>query len=464
MATITSLGAGTSLDLESILKQLQDANQSTLDAITARQESYEVKISSFSQLQSSVQSVLDASKALGESKTMNAVKSSVTGTGVTVSTTDGATPGAYTVEIEKLATSQRLQSAAPISRTEKHGTGGTIEIELKNGEKSTITLTDNTSLEGVAKAINADDKSGVTATIINDGDNGSYLMLTSKETGAENAVSKITVTGNSGNLNSVLSYDAAATGGGLEQSQEAVDAEVTINGIPVKSASNSISTAVDGLTINLAADAEEGSTVTINVTHDTQAIKDAITKFVNAYNSLQTTIASLTAFDVDAETQSPLTGDSTARSIQTSLAGALQIISGEGALQSLGHLGITTNPDRVAGVPGTLRVDQTKLDAALKDNPGDVARVLAGPNGLSASFKKATDAILGSSGSIKNRQDGLQETVDALQEQHDNTEARLDAELDNMRAQFVNLSVLVAQMESTSSYLTQQFANMSQNR
>ncbi|WP_144641516.1 flagellar filament capping protein FliD [Bordetella genomosp. 13] len=462
MATITSLGAGTSLELETILKQLDAANQTTLDAITTRQKSYEVKVSSFSQLQSSVQSVLDAAKALANVDTLNAVKSSVSGDSVTVSTASGATPGQYSITVNQVATAQRLQSSTPIDRTVAHGTGGTIEIELENGEKSTINLTD-TSMDAVAKAINANDKAGVHATIINDGENGSYLMLTSKETGEKNAIAKITVTGNSGDLASLLDYDAATPGGNLNQTQAARDANVTINGVAVKSASNSISDAVDGVTFTIAPDAEVNDKATVTITSDPTAITDAVKKFVNAYNSLQTTLYSLTSFDVDAETQNPLTGDGTARSIQTSLAGALQVASGEGAIQTLGALGITSNPDKVAGVAGTLAVDSVKLNKALASNPADVARVLAGPNGLAASITKATDTILGSNGSIKNRQDGLKETVDSLKEQHDNTEARMDAELDNMRARFVALSVMVAQMNSTSSYLTQQFASLSKS-
>lgn len=462
MATITSLGAGTSLELETILKNLSDNNETVLKQITNRQSSYEVKVSSFSQLQSSVQSVLDAAKALGSTNTMNAVKSSATGDSVSVTTKPGATPGQYSVVVNQVATAQQFQSATPLSRTATHGTGGTIDIELQNGQKTTVALTD-TSLEGVVKAINANDKAGVRATLINDGDNGSYLMLTARDTGEANSVSKITVSGNSGDLGSLLNFDSAdATGGGLTETQ-AKDAEVVINGITVKSASNSVSTAVDNVTFTISPDAQAGDKSTVVISNDTTAITDAVKKFVNAYNALQTTLYNLTSFDVAAETQQSLTGDSTARSIQTSLASALQVVSGEGAMQTLGALGITTNPDKVAGVAGTLVVDNVKLTNALASNPADVARVLAGPNGLSASITKATDSILGSNGSIKTRQDGLKETVKALKEQYDNTKSHMDADLETMRAQFVKLSVLVAQMNSTSSYLTQQFASLSRS-
>ena len=134
MATITSLGAGTSLDLETILTSLQTNNDTVLKQISNRQSSYEVKVSSFSQLQSSVQSVLDAATALGKSDTMNAVKSSATGDSVTVTTKAGATPGQYSMVVNSVATAQQLQSSDPVSRTAKHGNGGSIEIELENGQ------------------------------------------------------------------------------------------------------------------------------------------------------------------------------------------------------------------------------------------------------------------------------------------------------------------------------------------
>jgi len=461
MATITSLGAGTQLDLESILEKLSANNDDILKQISARQQSYEVKISSFSQLQSSVQSLQDAAQALGSDKTMNAVKSAATGDSITVAATDGAAPGQYAVTIDRIATAQHLQSASPTSRSESHGAHGTLEITLQNGTTTTIDLTD-TSLDGVAKAINANDEVGVHATLINDGDNGAYLMLSAEDTGLDNAVSTIVVSQDSGDLGTWLNYDAAQSGGGMISSgPPAQDALLTINGIQVRSASNHIDDAVDGVTFNISPDAAEGDTATVTVSRDTSAITNAVKQFVNAYNALQTTLYSLTAFDVDAETQNPLTGDGTARSIQTTLASALQVVSGDGALQTLGALGITTNPDKVSGVGGTLVVDQDNLDAALKNNPADVARILAGPNGLAASIQDASRPILGTGGAIKTRQDGLQKTADTLQLEHDNTKTRMDAELDNMRQQFVQLSVLVAQMNSTSSYLTQQFASLS---
>src|SRR5690606_10317752 len=178
--------------------------------------------------------------------------------------------------------------------------------------------------------------------------------------------------------------------------------------------------------------------------------------FVDAYNSLQSTIADLTAFDVSSESQSALTGDGTTRNIQSTIAAALRVVGGEGTLRTLSQLGITSNP-----TSGKLELDETKLDKALAGNPADVARLFGGAGGLAEKMKTATDGILGSNGSIKTRTEGLQETVESLQDQYDRTKVSIQATMDNYRAQFTRLDALVAQMNSLSSYLTQQFEAMS---
>ncbi|WKK20564.1 flagellin hook IN motif-containing protein, partial [Achromobacter insolitus] len=111
---------------------------------------------------------------------------------------------------------------------------GSFEIELTNGSKHTIDLKDDTSLNGIAKAINSDDKAGVRATIITN-ESGSYLMLSAKDTGVQASVKSITVTGDQ-KLQDILSYNSG-TGTQLTQQTAAADSVVEINGITVKSGS-----------------------------------------------------------------------------------------------------------------------------------------------------------------------------------------------------------------------------------
>ncbi|WP_459618413.1 flagellar filament capping protein FliD [Bordetella sp. 2513F-2] len=455
MAGVSAIGVGSNLDLASLLDDLQAAEQTKLTQISTQQASYKARISAYSQIQSALEAVQTAAAALGKAETISAVKGTVTGEAVTVTTEAGAIPGSYQISVEQLATAQRLQSAAFTDRAAQIGSGGTIEITLADGSTKTIELGGDTSLDGVVKAINGTDDAGVHATVVSDGSGNSYLMLTSKSEGEQAAVQGITVTGND-ELGAVLSYDAAS-GGTFTVQQPAQDAKLTVNGIEVTSASNVVSGVIDNVTLTLSAvTPADGTPSTVTVSRDPSAASKAVQSFVTAYNALQTTIGNLTAFDVEKETQSALTGDSTTRSIQNSLAGALRITTSEGSLRTLSQLGITTNPTN-----GQLQLDQTALDEALAENPADVVRLLAGTGGLAESMQAATSAALGDNGTIKARTDGLQLTVDSLEARYERTEASIEATMEIYRQQFTQLDVLVAQMTQTSEYLTQQFANLS---
>src|SRR5690606_38247659 len=189
----------------------------------------------------------------------------------------------------------------------------------------------------------------------------------------------------------------------MTELEPAENAAVTINGVVVESQSNTIDKAIDGVTLELTATTEPDETISVSITSDPSVLTKAVKTFVDAYNSLQSTIADLTAFDVSSESQSALTGDGTTRNIQSTIAAALRVVGGEGTLRTLSQLGITSNP-----TSGKLELDETKLDKALADNPADVARLFGGAGGLAEKMKTATDGILGSNGSIKTRTEGLQ--------------------------------------------------------
>jgi len=460
MASITNLGSTTGLPLEKILTDLQAAEDKRLSIYSTRQASYEARVSAFGQVQSAVEALQKAAEALGKSTTLDAVKASVTGDGLTATVgTDGATVGEYKINVKNLAAAQTLQSGMIADRKAANGASGSFEIELVNGEKRTITL-DDTSLNGIAKAINTDDKAGVRATIITNGDGESYLMLSAKETGEKAAVKSITVTGTP-ELKNILNYNTDASDASPKMTQQtaAADSEIEINGITVKSGSNNISTAIDGVTLNLTAKTELGKTVTLKLNSDTSVASKAVQDFVSAYNALQSTITKLTAFDITAETNQALTGDGTTRSIQSSMSNALQAFTGEGSVRSIADLGITSDPKT-----GLLKVDQTKLDKALAANPAGVKSLMTSTDGLASRFATATGNVLGDNGSIKAKKDGLAKSIEDVKDQLDRAKTSSAAQMAIMRAQFVALDKFVSQQTVTANYLTQQFAALAKSK
>jgi flagellar hook-associated protein 2 len=456
MATITNLGSTSGLPLEDILTKLQAAEDKKLSLYTNRQASYEARVSAYGQVQSAVEALQKAAAALGTPSTLDAVKAEVIGDGLTATIGDkGATMGEYSITVTKLAAAQTLQSGSVADRTKSNGATGSFVIELNNGDKHTIDLKDDTSLNGIAKAINSDDKAGVRATIITN-ESGSYLMLSAKDTGEQAAVKSIAVTGDQ-KLQDILNYKS---GPGTEMTQQTApsDSEVVINGITVKSPSNKISTAIDGITLNLSAVTETDKVVTLKLQSDTSVASKAVQTFVNAYNALQSTISKLTAFDAAAATNQALTGDGTTRGIQSSLSSALQVVTTEGSLRSLADLGITIDPKT-----GQLKLDQDELDEALTANPADVKRIMNSTDGLAATFDTAIKGILGDTGSIKLSKDGLTQSIEDVKEQMARAKAASTASMDLMRAQFVALDKFVSQQTVTANYLTQQFAAMNKS-
>lgn len=461
MASITNLGSVSGLPLEETLKKLQDAEDKKLSIYTTRAQSYQTRIDAYAKVQSALEALQKSAAVLGKTETMAAIKGSVTGgTALTATVAaEGAVAGQYVIEVKNLASAQSLQSGAVADRTAKHGEVGSFEIELADGTKRTIDLKGDTSLNGIVKAINADDKSGLRATVINDGNGNNYLMLTAKDTGTQASIKNITVTGDQ-SLKDILSFSTANDGTTTGMTNTAAaDAELTINGITVKSGSNNVSKAIDGITLNLTEKTETGKPITLKLEADTSVANKAIQDFVKNYNTLQSTIKSLTAFDAKAATNQPLTGDGTTRSIQASMTNALQAVLGEGSVRSLADLGITTDPQT-----RQLKLDQTKLDKALAENPADVTKLLTGDkDGLAKKFDTAFKDVLGSTGSLKTRTDGLAKSISDLDAQQKRAKAASDAEMDQLRTRFVALDKYVSQLAVTGNYLTQQFAAMNKS-
>ena len=464
---ITSLGVGTSLDLSGLLDQLQKAGLSPTTVIQNRINSVQTKISAYGTLQSGVQAVLSAAATLGKASTYNAVKSTVTGSDITATTSTGAIAGAYKIAVTALAQADQLQSSVAIdsatAKSQSFGNGGSITITLANGSSQTIDLSaaSDTSLQGVINAINNNPKAGVNATAVSDGSGGYYLMLTGSQTGTANAISSISASGNA-TLSGALNYAAGAAGNSLTLSQAAQNAGLTINGIAVTSASNTIQDAINGVTFTLNSVTASGGSNTLNVVNDPGVTQGAVSAFVGAYNALQSTIASLTKFDNTAGTRGPLTGDNATHRVQTSLAQALRVFSSSGSVHSLADLGLTTNP-----MTGKLSMDGAKLDKAIASNPADVAALFTGVNGLAANIQGAADNILGKTGvkgMIASATSGLQQTITALQSQQDSLVSRVTGDMNRYRSQFSHLSTLLSTMNATSTYLTQQFNAMNKSK
>ncbi len=477
MATIssnTNLGVGSQLPLEQLLADLRTNEEKSLGLINDRAKTVQNRLSGYGTIKNSLEAFQKAWETLGEAETFGALKTSVNGTTFTAVATSAATANSYNIEVQQLATPQTLTSAGQASRSEALA-GGSVDIEvtLLGGKSKTITVDQaDTSLEGIAKAINSDSGLGVSATLINDGAEPpqSYLLLTAKDTGENASIESITVTNSDTGvtddaLQNIMGFTKGANGApntGALQEQAAQNSKLLINNISITSQSNTVENAIDGVTLTLTEKSEPGSTDVLGITRDDSVTSKAISSFVSAYNNLQGIVKTLTTFDVNNPAGAgALSGDSLARSIQSQIRNALNAPGATGMMKTLTQLGISTDPKE-----GTLTIDSADLGAALKDNMVDVQALFTGDNGIVKQLTAVTDTFVKSGGVISAGMDSMTATLKDMEDQFDAESLRIDSRMENYRKQFTALDTLVAQMGSVSSYLTQQLSalgNMNDN-
>lgn len=467
MASISTLGIGSGLDLSTILDNLTTAEKASLTPISNQQTAYTAKLSAYATLKSSLSTFQTANTALNSADLFSATSASSSSSAFSATTSGSVVAGKYTISVSQLAQAQTLTSGVQTSNTTALGDSSassrTLSITLKDGTSKDITLTsDQTSLTGMRDAINGAD-AGVSATIIKVGDGSYRLSLTSSETGSDNAVSKIAVTGDD-TLQGIVGYDASASSNAMTESVTAQNAKLTVNNVEIENSSNTISDALEGITLNLN-DTTTGNQ-TLTITKDTSKAESAITTWVNAYNTLLdqfNTLTKYTAVDTGASAQDSsngaLLGDSTLRTIQTQLKSMLTNAQSSSTYKSLAQIGITTDP-----TTGSLELDSDKLETALSSDADGVKEMIVGDGkttGITTTIATNLTGWLSSTGIVQAATDGVSKTLNDLTDQYNTMSTRIDNMVARYKTQFTQLDVLMSSLNQTSSYLTQQFESSS---
>lgn len=567
MASISSLGIGSGLDIEGIITKLMTVETVPLTKLDTKEASYQTKISALGSLKSAVSSLNSALASLVTTSGQTAVnkfssyKASVGNSSAASATaSSSAVAGSYSLEVLQLATAHRvstiaraheLTSASFASETdpvdqgtlditvngtttqitvddsndtlgelalsinnadagvtaavEDDGSGGkvlvltsntggtagemtlsgiagftydpgtatgdltqtqaaeggytsanasiaegTLEITVGDGTKRTITIdSSNNTLAGLRDAIN-DEGVGVTATLTTVSEHDVRLVLTSNTMGSSG---KITMSGLAG-----FSFDPTTGSGDLSQAsadggEAAQGSKIKLNGVTVTKESNTISDVVQGVTLSLTGVTTSATTLTVTQDKST-ALTAALTKVVDAYNELNTAVHDLGDYNAETKAGGILLGNSTLRTVSSSIKNLFQsAVSGTTGsdYKYLSNLGLEFQKD------GSIVFSSGKLTTATTADFEAVASMVAT---FGTQAKTLTDGMLSSEGTITAATDGLQASIDAIDEQRTRLEDRLEKIEARYRKQFSSLDTLISQMNSTSSYLTQQLANL----
>ncbi|MCI1897177.1 MAG: flagellar filament capping protein FliD [Enterobacter sp.] len=465
MASVSTLGIGSGLKLADILDSLTTAEKAQLTPITKQQTSYTAKLSAYGTLKNSLEAFQTANTALNKADLFSSTTTTSSSSAFSATTTGGAIAGKYTISVSQLAQAQTLttRNTQPDNKTAIASADSKITIQ-QGGDKKPVTVNisaADSSLTGIRDAINKAN-AGVSASVINVG-NGEYrLSITSTETGSDNAMT-LTVSGDA-DLQSFMGYNGTSTdaGNGMLESVTAQNALLKVNNVDIENSSNTISDALEDITLNLT-DTTTGNQ-TLTITKDTSKAETAMKTWVDAYNTLQDSFASLTKYtkvDVGTDSQDTsngaLIGDSTLRTIQTQLKSMLSNTTGGTDFKTLSQVGITTDP-----MTGKLELDSTKLKKTLTENPTAVKDLVVGDGkktGITTTMSSNLTNWLSSKGIIQAAKDGVSKTLNSLTEDYNNTSTRIDNIVAQYKAQFTKLDVMMSKLNTTSDYLTQQFAS-----
>ncbi len=461
MATISSPGIGSGLDVASIVSQLVAIEKQPLTQLQVQAATVQTRISVFGQIKSLVSTLSDAASKLGSLTTFNAVTTASSNTDTVSATAVGGTAvNSFSVKVENLAKAQATASAALLPVGGALG-AGTLRLQLgewtivpssftpqSGGGQVDIEVSATDTVSDVASKINGAG-AGVTATVLNDA-SGERLLLRSNSTGVAAGFELSIVSDADGDPADAAGLSRLVNGSSI---QYAEDARMLINTIPVTSSTNKFENVVSGVTLTAKAVSADPSEVT--VTKDQSVLTQAIDNFVAAYNAVNQAINEQTKYDPSSKEAGLLQGDATAIGLQNALRGILQSATSGSAYQRLADVGITQQ------LGGDLAVDSAKLDAAI--NNGDELKNLlridngnALTNGVASKFSAFAQGLLATDGLFSSKDASLKRSLELNaddQERLNEKVARVEAALNR---RYSALDVQLSSLNALNAYVTQQ--------
>lgn len=450
---ITSAGAGSGLDLESIIASSVAAKQAQLQQpVITKQNSNKVTLSGLGQLKSAITKFTDVMAKLGEPGAFNKRAINITQSKdepvLKLEAKDDAANGQYNITVNQLAQSSRQEGTFDSSTTPLFTEDG--ELTFTAGDKTfTVPVKAGDTLQSVRKSINSHgDNFGLTANIVNTADGKAKLVI---DAGVSGEGKDLKITGSNDSINSGF-VDK------LSQTQAATDAIIDVDGVTLKSDTNVFDDTIQGLKLTVLRTSDTNSdgelkSNKVDITTDKSGVTALVEGFVSAYNELQASLATLSKRGaiVDGEKQDnggALEGDSTTRIISNFLSNTLMTPSGESDLfGTLFEMGVSMDKD------GKLKVDKTKLEETVDTNFEQVVAMFSGEKGLAKTMENGLKEYTKTGGLLAQREDELTSEQRRLSQKEADNKVSLQKYEASLRAQYGGLDALLVQMNQSLNYL-----------
>ncbi|ENC6657186.1 lateral flagellar capping protein LafB [Aeromonas hydrophila] len=422
------------IDPAATAMQLVAIERKNMDALLKKQmDGIKGQQSALSTLNTKLSTFQTMLKDLNKASNLQAQKATMSQDGIMTVTSNGkASSGQYNFFVEQLAQSHQVglsldSETAPLpadgvfSLTVK---GKTIDIDL-------ATLPAGSTVKDLVSKINdAKDNPGVKATLVRT-DGKVNMVLTSKDSGLENAIS-VNYSGDATN-----SLGAAIRG--KTDITKAQDARLRMGGdnpLTITSASNKIENVVDGLTLQLTkAQKSSDAPLLVNIEQDKEAVTGSLKKFVDSYNELVDELAKMTSSDPKAP--GALSSDSGVRSLKSVLSNSVRDLPNG---LSLSSLGIKTDK------AGKLSFSETDFNKALDKDPELLGKALLGDDGLLKRMSDSLDPYTKRDGALKGRKTGLEASEKRVKERMDALDRRMDSAYKRYLNQFSTMNQMLQTM------------------
>ena len=427
------------IDVPTVVNEVLESQSQEETQWQTQETTFNSQATALQQLSTQLQTLLNDANDLNDPLgSFDAMTTSVSDSSALSATAgSGAAVGSHTISVASLATTSSDYSDELATSSTTFGTG-TFTLKVGSGPATTITVDDtNNTLTGLASAIN-NQNLGVTANVVTDA-GGTRLTLVSNSSGA---AGNITITGNTTGLN-------------FKVGSQGQDASLTVDGVPIDSSSNTVTSAIPGVTLNLLA--TTSSPVTLQVSADTSQVATDINTFVSDYNTVISSINSQFSYDPTSGTAGTLMGDSSVEVVQSTLLNdAAASLSNNGAISSLASLGISMNED------GTLTVDSSQLTNALADNFQAVQTFFQNASTgfaqqFSADLTNLTDPT---KGAIAVDINGINSSITSLQSEISDFQANLSAEQQSLTTYYSNVNTTLQEIPSRLATINAQLGSL----
>ncbi|MFP8965830.1 flagellar filament capping protein FliD [Pokkaliibacter sp. CJK22405] len=479
MSTVTSLGVGSGLDLESLVTQLVSASyDSKFQTISDKQDAITVQLSAVSQVKSALETFQDSLAKLKSADSLSERQTTVTNPddieAFTAEATSSASVGNYKIEVLGLAKGSvaTTQDGTFSSSSDVVSTTDGVMTFSAGDETFDVNVTAGMTVSQLRDAINKSASNfGVNANIINTGDStvGTKLVFTSSVTG-DPLTNNLTITNNNSELDKV---STVASGGGSTMSlKDSQQAHITIDGVDAYSDSNTMENVIANVTLELNDVTDTDSPSTLKVGTDSDDIEQYIRDFVDSYNSMMSTLKDQTSSGTFSSSGTALTdggalqGDATLRGFMNQMASLVSnVVQGASPqLNTLYALGISMNSD------GELEIEtsnsyggesgEDRLSSALEDNFDDIAALFSGDNGIATQMDSLLEQYTQRGGLLDQKTDTYNDQLDDLNKQETDLSDRQTSYESTLRSRYTALDTALAEMNSSSSYVLNLLASL----